>query len=59
MERSMKKAKSKPETDPQVPASFRRLIATIRIPSIAEEQVLVAAANECADIWEEAQARGH
>lgn len=55
----MKKPKPQTERESTVPRSFRRLCATIRIPSIAEERELVAAANECADLLQEKTPRGH
>lgn len=55
----MKKPKPITEREAQVPASFRRLTATIRIPSIAEEKQLVDSANECIDILEGRPVRGH
>lgn len=55
----MKKPKPKTEQEAQVPPSFRRLVATLRIPSIAEEKQLITAANECADLLEGHAVRGH
>jgi hypothetical protein len=59
MEAQMKKPKPQSEKENLVPKSFRRLIATIRIPDIAEEKRLNDAANECAEMLEGSAVRGH
>jgi hypothetical protein len=47
-----------PKPKPEVPASFRELVTTIRMPSEKELKHIVSTALECATLLEKAERRG-